>query len=152
MGMCRVGNKLALHPPDADSPNWTSEWDIRNAKRSRSAVHRQNIRIIFTIGAKQDRDNLRVVKISLLEQWPQGPIDHAGRERFLFRWTAFTFEIAAREFSCRCRFFAIIDCEREIILALFDRRGRNGADEDGGVAARYDDGAIGESGDFAGFD
>ncbi len=116
----RVGHKLAVHAADTDSANWPGERNVRNAQRSRCAVHRENVGIIFTVGAKQDRDDLRVVKISLRKEWPQRPIDHARSERFFFRRTAFTLEIAARKFSCRCRFFAIIDREREIILTFFD--------------------------------
>ncbi len=95
---------------------------------------------------------MRVVKISLRKEWPQRPIDHARGERFFFRRTAFTLKIAAGKFPHGCRLFAIIDCEREIILAFFDGCGRDGASQHHGVAARDDDRTVGESGDFAGFD
>ena len=150
--MCRVSDKVAFHSADAHSPDWSGKRNIRNAQRSRCAVDCQNVRIIFTVGAEQDRDDLRVVKISLRKEWPQGSINHARSERFLFRRTAFAFEIAARKFSRRCRFFTIIDREREIILTFFDCGGRDSADQDRGVAARDDDGPVGESGDFACFD
>ena len=68
------------------------------------------------------------------------------------RRATFAFEIAAGEFADRGRFFAIIDGERKPILAFLDFGGGDGADEDDGFAAGDDDGAVGELGDFAGFD
>ena len=51
------------------------------------------------------------------------------------RGTAFAFEITAGEFADGGRFFAVIDGEREPILAFLDGGGGDGADEDDGVAA-----------------
>ena len=82
-------------------------------KRSRGAVDRENIGIVLAIGAEQDRDDLRVVKVAGREKRPERPIGHARGERFLFARAPFAFEIAAREFSDRRGFFAIIDGERE---------------------------------------
>ena len=90
------------------------------AERGGCAVDRENVGIVLAIGAEQDRDDLRVVKISLRKERPQRPIDHSRSERFLFRRTAFAFEIAARKFSDGCRFLAVINCQREAILTFFD--------------------------------
>src|SRR5207245_11034688 len=114
-------------------------------------IHWEGVRIMLAIGAEQDRDNLRVVKISLRKKWPQRPIDHSRSERFLFRRPPFAFEIAARKFACGCRFLAIINRKWEEILTFFDDRSRNGADKHSGVAAGDGDCAIGEPGNLAGF-
>ena len=106
----------------------------------------------MAVGAQQDRDNLRVVKVSLRKKRSQRPIDHPRSERFLFRRPAFAFEIAARKFSGGRRFFAVINRERKIILTFLDRGGGDRARQDHGVAAGDDDRAVGELGDFAGFD
>ena len=87
------------------------------------------------IGAEQNRDDLRVVKIARGKERPERPIRHARSERFFFGRAAFALEIAAGKFSDRRRFFAIIDREREPILAFLDVGGRDGADEHHGVAA-----------------
>ena len=73
-------------------------------------------------------------------------------EDFLLGRAAFALEIAAGEFADRGRFFAVIDGEREPVLAFLDRGGGNGGDEDDGFAAADGDGAVGEFGEFAGFD
>src|SRR6266566_774128 len=59
---------------------------------------------------------------------------------------------AAEEFSRRRRFFAVIDRQREIILAFLDSCGRDRAGHYNSIAARDNDRAVRESGDFAGFD
>ena len=68
------------------------------------------------------------------------------------RRAAFAFEIAAGKFADCRRFFAIINRERKPILAFLDLSGGDGAGKHDGVAAGDDDGAVGEFGDFAGFD
>ena len=98
------------------------------------------------------RDDLRVVEIAGGKKRPQRPIGHARGERFLFARAPFAFEIAAGKFPDRGRFFAIIDGEREPILPFLDCGGRDGARQDDGFAAGDDDGAVGELGNFAGFD
>src|SRR4029453_3870592 len=80
------------------------------------------------------------------------PIDHSRSKRFLFRRTTFALEIAAGEFSDGSRFLAVINCQWEEILTFLDCCGRNRAYKHGGVAARNDNCAIGEPGDFSGFD
>ena len=150
--MGRVGDELAVDAADAHRADRAGKRNVGNAERGGGAVDRENIGIILAIGAEQNRDDLRVVKVTRREKRPQRPIGHARGERFLFARAAFAFEIAAGKFSDRRRFFAIIDGEREPILAFLDRGGGDGARQDDGVAAGDDDGAVGELGDFAGFD
>ena len=150
--MSRVGDELAIDATDAHGADRAGERNVGNAKRGGSAVDRENVGIVLAIRAEQDRDDLRVVKIARREKRPQRPIGHARSERFLFGRTAFAFEIAAGKFSDRRRFLAVIDGEREPILAFLDCSGGDGAGEHHGVAAGDDDRAVGEFGDFAGFD
>ena len=150
--MSRIGDELAIHSPDADRADRPRERNVGNGERGRGAVDRENIGIVLAIGAEQHRDDLGVVKITGRKERAQRPIGHARGERLFFRRTTFAFEIAARKFSDRGRFLAVIDGERKPILALLDCGGGDGADEHHGVAAGDDDGAVGEFGDFAGFD
>src|ERR1043166_3472169 len=147
-----VRDELAVYPANAHSANWASKGNVRNAQGGGCAVHRQDVGIILTIGAEQNRDDWRIVKISLRKERTQRPVDHARRKRFLFRWAPFALEVAARKFSSRCCLFAVIDRERKEILAFFDGSRGNRADEHHGVAGSNNDGAVGESGDFARFD
>ena len=112
----------------------------------------QNIGIVFAVRAEQDRDDLRVVKITGREERPERPIGHARGERFFFARATFALEITAGEFPDRGGLLAVIDGERKPILAFLGAGGRDGAGEDDGFAAGDDDGAVGELGNFAGFD
>ena len=152
LGVGRVRDELAIDATDAHRADRTGEWNVGNAERGRGAVDRENIGIVLAIGAEQNRNDLRVVKITRREERPERPIGHARSERFLFGRPAFAFEIAAGKLADRRCFFAVIDGEREPILPLLDLGGGDRADEDHGVAAGDNDGAVGELGDFAGFD
>ena len=68
------------------------------------------------------------------------------------RGTAFALEVAAGDFADGGRFLAVIDGEREEVLAFLDLGGGDGGDDDDGVAVADGDGAVGELGEFAGFD
>ena len=133
--MGRVSDELAVYSAYANGADWTGKWYVRNAQRSRCAVDRQNVRIVLAIGAEQNRDDLGVVKIPLRKKRPKRPVDHARSERFLFRWPAFTLEIATGKFPHGCRLFAIIDREREIILTFLDNWSRDGTGQHHGIAA-----------------
>src|SRR5438093_9170772 len=131
----RVGDELTLYAANPNGADRTRKWNVRYAKRGGRPVERQNVGIIFTVGAEQDRDDLGVVKVSLWKERPKRPIDHARSERFLFRRPAFTLEIATGKFPHGCRFFAIIDREREIILTFLDNWSRDGTGQHHGIAA-----------------
>ena len=118
--VCRISNELTVNATDAHRANRPCKRNIRNAQRGGRAVECENIGIILAIGAKQDGDDLCIVKISLWKKWPQRPIDHARSECFLLCRTAFAFEVAAREFSGGRRFLAVINCQRKEILTFFD--------------------------------
>ena len=71
LGMGRVGDELAVDTTNAHGPDWAVERNVGNAERGRGAVDRENIGIIFAVGAEQDRDDLRVVKITRWEERPE---------------------------------------------------------------------------------
>ncbi len=130
-----VSDELAIHATDTHGANRSGKRNVRNAQRSRRAVERENVRIIFSIRAEEQADDLGVVEISLRKERPKWPIGHARGERFLFRRPAFAPEITTREFSRCRRFFTIIDREWKKILTFFDGSGRDGADQHHGIAA-----------------
>ena len=45
---------LAIDQSYAHCADWAGKRNIRNGQRSRCAVHRQNIGIIFTVGTEQN--------------------------------------------------------------------------------------------------
>ena len=75
--VCGVGDELAIDAADAHGADRARKRNVGNAKRGRSAIKRENIRIIFTIRAEKEADDLRVVEVSRRKEWPQRPIDHA---------------------------------------------------------------------------
>src|SRR5690606_2707588 len=72
------------------------------------------------------------------------------REDFFFGRTAFTLEVTAGETAGGGVFFAVVDGEREELLAGLHVLRDAGGDEDVGLADLAVDGAIGELGDGAG--
>ena len=123
-----------------------------NHQRGGRAVDREHVGVVLAVRAEQDADDLRVVEIALGKERAQRAVGHAAGEDFLFRRTAFALEIAAGEFADRRRFFAVVDGEREPVLAFLDVGRRDGGDDDDGFAAAHGDGAVGEFGELAGFD
>src|SRR4029453_18999056 len=61
----RVGDELPVDAANRNGGDWTGKWNVRHAKRGGGPVERQNVGIIFAVGAEQDRDDLGVVKVSL---------------------------------------------------------------------------------------
>ncbi len=148
----RVGDEFAIDPADPDRADWAGKRNVGNRQRRGGAVDRENVGIVLAIRAEQDRDDLRVVKITSRKERAQRTIRHARSERLLFGRPPFAFEITAGKFPDRRRFLAVIDRERKPILAFLDLGGGNRAGEHHGVAGGDDDGAVGELGDFACFD
>ena len=66
----RVRNELSFDAANAHGTDWAGKRNIRNGQRGRCAIHRQNIRIILAVGAEQNRDDLRIVKVSRLKERP----------------------------------------------------------------------------------
>ena len=77
LDVSRVRNELAIDAAHAHCTNRTCEWDIGNAERGGRTVDRENIRIVLAVSAEQNRNDLRVVKITRGEERAQRPIGHA---------------------------------------------------------------------------
>ena len=77
IGVSRIGNELAVDPPNPHRTDWSLERNVGNAQRRRGTVDRQNIRIIFAIGAEQNGNDLGVVKVALGKKRTQWPVGHA---------------------------------------------------------------------------
>ena len=79
-----VRDELAIHPADTHGANRSAERNVGNTQRSRCAVERENVGIIFPIRAEEQADDLGVVEISLRKERPKGPIGDAGLRLPLF--------------------------------------------------------------------
>ena len=146
-----VDDELAVDATDAHGSDGSSERNVRNAQGGGGAVDRKDVGVVLAIGAQEECDDLCVVKVALRKERAQRTIGHARREDFLFGGTALAFEISAGEFANGGGFFFVFDGEREEVLAFLDGSGRDGGDDDDGVAAANGYGSVGEFGEFAGF-
>ncbi len=147
-----IDDKLAIDPANAHGANGAGKRDVGDHQRGGSAVDGEDVGIVLPIGAQHRGDDLGIVEVALREERPQRAVRHAGGEDFLLAGTAFALEVAAGDFADGRGFLAVIDREREEILAGLDLGGGDGGDDDNGIAGANGDCAIGETGKFAGFD
>ncbi len=147
-----VGDEGACNTSHAHSADGASPGDVAHAQGGRCAVHRKDVGVVFAVRAEDDALNLHFIQPVVREEGPDGPVDQARGEDFLFRGTPFAFEITAGKFACRTRFFAVIDSEGEEALARLGLAGGNSRNDDDGLTQLDRDGAIGLLGQFARFD
>ena len=152
LAMAGVGDEFAIDPAHAHGTDRACERDVADAQRGARAIDEKDVGIMFAVRAEEDADDLRVVEVAFREKRTQRAVRHAAGEDFFFGRTAFAFEITAGEFADRSRFFAVIDGEREPVLAVLDGGGGDGGDHDDGIAAADCDGTVREAGELAGFD
>ena len=150
--MSRIGDELAVHASDAHRTQRAVPRDIADHQSGGCADDAQNVRIVFAIRAEENALHLDFVIPTLGEQRTNRAIRQTAGENFLFRRATFALEIAAGEFSGSGGFFAIIDREREKILAGFGFGRGDGRDHHDGFSELNGDGAVGLFGEFAGFD
>ena len=148
----RVDHELSVDAADAHGADRAGEGDVGEAECGGGAVHREDVGVVFTIGAEQDGDDLRVVEITLREKRTQWAVRHAAGEDFLFSWATFALEVTTGENTGGGGLFFVFHGEREPGLAGLHLGGGNSGDQDDGVAAADGDGTVGEFGKFAGFD
>ncbi len=141
--MSGIRDKFAVHSSNPNRADRPFEWNVRHGQRGRRAVHRQNVGIIFSIGAEQNGNDLGVVEITLREEGAQRSIGHPRRKGFLFRRASFAFKITPGKFSRGCRFFPVINREGEEVLTFLNGGGRDCARQYDCFAARNYDRAVG---------
>src|SRR6185437_1961789 len=112
---------------------------------------REHVRIVFAIRAERDGLDLDFIVPALGEQRANGAINDARGENFFFGGASFALEVTAGEFSRRSRFFAVIDSEREEILACFGLGRSDGCDEYDGFTHLDGYGTVRLFGEFPGF-
>ena len=105
---------------DAHRADRAGERDVGDHERGARAVDGEDVGIVLAVRAEEHGDDLRVVEVALGEERAQRAVRHAAGEDFLFGGTAFALEVAAGELADRGRFFAVIDGEREPVLAFLD--------------------------------
>ena len=96
-------------------------------------------------------DDLGVVLVAIGKQRAQRAVDEARCQRLVFARAAFALEIATGDLAGCVGLFLIVDGQRKEVLAGLGRLGRNDGGKHDGFAIGCDDGAIGLTGNLAGF-
>ena len=152
LGVSRVGDELAVHTAHAHCAQRAGPRDVADGQCGGCADDAEDVGIVFTIRTEEDGLNLHFIIPALRKERTDGAVGEAAGENFFFRRTAFAFEVAAGELARRRGFLAVIDGEREEILAFLGFGGGDSRDDDDGFAELDGDGTVGLLGIFAGFD
>src|ERR1043166_9164184 len=146
-----VGDELSVHAPDARGAQRAVPRNIAHHQRRARANEAENVRIVFTIGTEDDGLGLDFIVPAFGEQRTERAIRQAAGEDFFFGRTAFALEVTARELAGRGRFLAVIDGQREEILAFLGLGRSDSGDEDDGFAELNGDSTVCLFGEFPGF-
>ncbi len=112
-----VGDEFSADATDANRAKRSGPRNVADHQRGARADDAQNIGIVFAIRAQQHGLDLNLVIPAFRKQRTNRTISEAARENFFFGRTAFAFEITAGEFSGGGGFFAIVNGQREKVLA-----------------------------------
>ena len=116
-----------------------------------AATTRQNVGIVFHVMRQHGDDDLGLVAPAIDEQRTDRAVDQAGNQGFLFGRPAFALEIAAGNAARGIGLFDVVDGQRQEVDAFAGRLGGDDGGEHDGLAIGGEHGAVGLTGDLAGF-
>lgn len=148
----RIGDKFTGDASDTDGGDGSGPRDIGNHEGGGGAVEGKDIGIILAVGAEENGDDLSVVVVAFREKRAERTIDHAAGKDLFFGGATFTPKIATGNATDGGGFFFVFDRKGKEVLAVFDFGGGDGGDDDDSFAHSDEGGAVGEFGQFAGFD
>ena len=146
-----IEHVFVIGEADAGCANRALERRAGNRQRGGSGDQRQNVGIVFHVMRQHGDDDLGLVAPAVDEQRADRAVDQAGNQRFLFGRAAFALEIAAGNAARGIGLLLVVDGQRQEVDA-FARilRGHHGGEHDGlAIGRQY--GAVGLTGDLAGF-
>ena len=152
LGVGRIDHEFAVDPADADGADGAVKRNVRDGQGGGGAVDAEHVGVVLAVGAEHDGDDLRLEEVVLREERAERTVGHPRGEDFLFGRATFALEVAAGELAGRGRLFLVVDGQREEVLAFAQFGHRNGGDQDDGVAGANGNRAVGEFGNFAGFE
>ncbi len=147
-----VGHEGAVDTAHAHGAEGTVPRDVADGKGGAGAENREDVGVVFLIGAQEDGLDLDFVEPAFGKERPDRAVGEAAGEDFLFGGPAFALEVAAGELAGRRGALAVIDLERKEILSFLGFDGADGGGNDDGFAELDGDGAVGLLGDPACFD
>ena len=116
LGNGGIHDQLAFEQSDAHAAIGRGKRNLGNVERGGSGRHADDVRIVFAIGGKHHRDDLRLVGPAFREQRAQRAIGQARGQNFLLRGASFALEESTRNFSRRIGVFAVVHGERQKIF------------------------------------
>ena len=147
-----VHDELAFDPADAHGAERSGPGDVGDGQRRGGAEDGQDVGLVLAVGREQEGLDLDLVVPALGEQGADGAVGEAAGEDFLLGGTALALEVASRETAGGGRLLAVVDRQREEILAGLRLGGGDRGGEDDRLAQLDGDGAVGLLGKAAGFD
>ena len=147
----RVEDVFVVGEADAGGADRALEGGAGNRQRGGGGDQRHDIGIVLHVVRQHGDDDLGLVAPAVDEQRTDRAVDQAGDQRLLFGRTAFALEIAAGNAARGVGLFLIVDGQRQEVDAFARRlRGDDGGEHDG-LAIGGEHGAVGLTGDLAGF-
>ena len=147
-----VGDEFPGDATDPDGGDGSGPRDVGDHEGSGGAIESEDIGVVLAVGAEENGDDLGIVVVAFGEEGTQGPIDHAAGEDLLFGRATFAAEVAAGDTANGGGFFFIFDSQGEEVLAVFHFGGGDSGDDNDRFAHGDEGGAVGQFGEFAGFD
>ena len=120
-------------------------------QRGGGGDQREDVGIVLHVVRQHGDDDLGLVAPAVDEQRADRAVDQAGDQRFLFGRTAFALEIAAGNAARGVGLFLVVDGQRQEVDAFARRLGGDDGGEHDGLAIGGEHGAVGLTGDLAGF-
>jgi len=145
----RVAEELAVHLGHAHAGDRPVPGDVRDHQGGGGRVDHEDVRLVDPVHGQGHPDDLDLVHEALREKRAERAVAEAGGEDLLLVGPGFPLEVAAREATGGGELLAVVDREREEVLARPEGLGSAGAAEEGGLAEGGGDGAVGETGEGA---
>ena len=147
----RVEHVFVVYEGDARAADRSHERSAGQRQCCGCRNHRHDVGIVLLIVRHHGAGHLGVAAPAVCEQRTDRAVDQAGGQRVLFGRTALALEVAAGDAAGRVILFGVVDGQRHEIDAGLRRLGGDHGSENGGLAVGGDDGAVGLTGDLAGF-
>ena len=147
----RVEHVFVVDEADAGGADRALERRAGNRQRRGGGDQRQNVGIVLHVMRQHGDDDLGLVAPAVDEQRTDRTVDQAGNQRFLFGRTAFALEVAAGNAAGGVGLLDVVDGQRQEVDAFARRLGGDDGGEHDGLAIGGEHGAVGLTGDLAGF-
>ena len=147
----RVEHILVIDEADAGRADRALEGGARQRQRGGGGHQRQNVGIVLHVMRQHGDDHLGLVAPAIDEQGADRAVDQAGDQRLLLGGPAFALEVAAGNAARGVGLFDVVDGQGKEVDAFARRFRSDDGGEHDGFAVGGDDGAVGLTGDLAGF-